>query len=352
MKEELSVARIVDRYCLNKAGGSRETWHIVLEAEKEFPPFSPGDSVGIYPKNAEEEVKFLLQYFSLQGDELLTDKKGNQHPAYLWFRDHVEIGKVSSSLVQAVAGEFVDEHYSLCRLLQQNILKKVPLELVTKGLSSLRPRLYSIASGPSQGKRRIELIVARALSVGDGFVHKGVCSHYLIEGAPLFEPGISLFHQPTRHFIFPKESPLIMVGAGTGIAPFRAYMQEVESQTMTPEKCWLFFGERKSTADFFYEEFWKRQMGAGRLRLHVAFSYDQEHKIYVQHRMWQEREELWNWLEQGAHLYICGHAQKMAKDVEECLLEIACEEGSMKKEQAEEWIISLKQKKRYLKDVY
>ena len=252
---------------MNKRGAGRETWHIVLEAEKELPLFQPGDSIGIYPL-------------------------------------------------------------------------------------SQKPRLYSIASGPSAGRKRIDLTVARVVYERDGVLHRGECSNYLIEGAPLHEPVLSCFHQPSRHFIFPKEAPVIMVGAGTGIAPFRAFMQEVECRAVTPEKCWLFFGERKSGEDFFYEEFWKRQIGQGRLRLHVAFSCDQEHKVYVQHRMWEEREEVWRWFQQGAHLFVCGHAQKMAKDVESCLLDIAKDEGGMNQSRAEEWLLCMKQNKRYLKDVY
>ena len=143
-----------------------------------------------------------------------------------------------------------------------------------------------------------------------------------------------------------------MVGAGTGMAPFRAYMQEERIGKATRRVCWLFFGERKSSEDFFYEEFWNTLQKEGRLKMDLAFSCDQEHKIYVQHRMWEERKEVWRWLEEGARLYSCGHAKKMAHDVEVCLFDIAREQGGLKEKQAEEWLLSMKQARRYLKDVY
>jgi sulfite reductase (NADPH) flavoprotein alpha-component len=143
-----------------------------------------------------------------------------------------------------------------------------------------------------------------------------------------------------------------MVGSGTGIAPFRAFMQEVELGALRPPECWLFFGERKRTTDFFYEEFWTTQVSAGRLRLDLAFSQDQEHKIYVQHRMWERKKELWHWLEKGAMVFVCGNAKTMAKDVDACLANIATAEGNLSSEEAFRFLRDLRHKKRYLRDVY
>ena len=143
-----------------------------------------------------------------------------------------------------------------------------------------------------------------------------------------------------------------MVGAGTGIAPFRSFMQECEARGEMPSRCWLFFREQRRDSDFFYEEFWKSHVEARSLYLSLAFSRDQEEKIYVQHRMWEERKKLWSWLQDGAAILVCGNAKKMAKDVDVTLVEIACMEGRMTKKQALQWIRDLHHQKRYLRDVY
>ena len=369
--ENTYVTRLVDRFLLNKSGASREAWHIVLEVPQGFPAFRPGDSIGIYPKNAASEVLPLLDYFNLQGDSSFVDKKGRVYPVSLWLSECAEIGRVTTSLLKAIVreafssvdrerlssfsegeSEEIFAHYTLCRFLREYVPGGVSFSVVARHIPSLMPRLYSIASGPSQSQRGLELIVARVCYEHKGTVRRGVCSRYLIEGASPHSE-IRMFHNPTKHFLFPEQdTPLVMVGAGTGIAPFRAYMQEVESRKFHPRECWLFFGERKSSADFFYEEFWKKQQRERRLKMALAFSCDQEHKIYVQHRMWEERKELWRWLDGGACLYVCGHAKKMAHDVEVCLFDIAREQGGLKDKLAEEWLVSMKQTGRYLKDVY
>jgi sulfite reductase (NADPH) flavoprotein alpha-component len=372
IREESSHARIVDRFCLNKEGGPRETWHVVVEAENTFPPFFPGDSIGVFPKNQAKVVEELIQYFGVSRDTIVIDRKGRNYPLSDWLREHVEIHKITHTVFDAVVKHAVSwqdknrlealniqqkekiiAEYELFHFLQEYAGGGVAFHDIVTHLPPLRPRLYSIASGPSLGNKRLELLVARVAYECNGKVRRGVCSHYLIEEALLHADKVLFFHQPSRNFVFPKENtPLIMVGAGTGIAPFRAFMHEVEQKVFRPSACWLFFGEQKSSRDFFYEDFWKRHVEETGLRLHLAFSQDQEHKIYVQHRMWEERRHLWQWLQEGAHVLVCGHAQKMAKDVEQCLLDIAQAEGAMKDEQSKEWLKALRAEKRYMKDVY
>lgn len=374
IREESFRARIVDRFCLNERGTGRETWHIILETEKNLPPFLPGDSIGVFPKNQKMSVEGLLKYFGEPFDSVVVDRKGRSIPSYQWLREHVKIHKVTDGLLEAVARnartsrdrdhlaklveqekEKIIAEYELLQFLQEHVGGGVSLHDIAQYMPPLRPRLYSIASGPSLSQNRLELIVARVVYEMGQKVRRGVCSHFLIEESCLNSFEISFFHQPSRHFIFPKEeaSSLIMIGAGTGIAPFRSFMQEISLQKVPPPfPCWLFFGERKSEADFYYEDFWKSHVEKGNLRLNLAFSQDQEHKIYVQHRMWEERSSVWRWLQEGAHLFVCGHAQKMAKDVEKCLIDIAREEGSLTEEHARGWLQSLREARRYMKDVY
>ena len=143
-----------------------------------------------------------------------------------------------------------------------------------------------------------------------------------------------------------------MIGSGTGIAPFRSFMQEVELGAATPSASWLFFGGRKRSSDFLYEEFWTTHVESGRLRLDMAFSQDQEHKIYVQHRMWEQKSDIWQWINNGAVLLVCGDAKTMAKDVDGCLGRIIASEGSLSEEAALSRLRALHREKRYLRDVY
>ena len=178
----------------------------------------------------------------------------------------------------------------------------------------------------------------------------GVCSHYLCYRAPLNEPVIPVFVQPSRHFTLPEascERPIIMIGPGTGVAPFRAFMQQ-----RTCTRNWLFFGERNQTCDFYYRTFWEEHISKGHLRLDSAFSRDQAEKIYVQHRLLERKKEVWQWIQEGAYLFVCGDASKMAKDVDQALQHIAQEEGKLDPLAARAYFKEMRKEKRYLRDVY
>jgi len=363
------TAQLVERYCLNPSSQNRQTWHLVFETQEECPSFQPGDSVGVYPQNNPFDVEELLGYFHLSPESPIVDPKTKRIvPACSWFSTFVEINRVSSHLVRLLAQysllssdreslqKLIEERaslgaYSVIQFLRTFVQGGVAFPEVVAGFLPLLPRLYSISSAPSLSSNRFELTVARVRSLYPSHVKEGVCSTYLIDRLPLHEHGAKIFFQRSTHFFFPS-TDLIMVGAGTGIAPFRSFMQECGLQGEMPSQCWLFFGEQRRNSDFFYEEFWKKHVEMKSLHLSLAFSRDQEEKIYVQHRMWEERKKLWSWLQDGASILVCGNAKKMAKDVDVILAEIAVEEGEMTKERALQWIRDLHHQKRYLRDVY
>jgi sulfite reductase (NADPH) flavoprotein alpha-component len=219
-------------------------------------------------------------------------------------------------------------------------------------LPALRPRLYSIASSPHASPGQMHLCVAVVRDVRRGRVRNGVGSGFLADRAASSGP-IEAYIQ-SSHFRLPATSavPVIMVGPGTGIAPFRAFLAE-RAAAGTRGRTWLFFGERNRATDFLYEaELTAWQKDATLSRLDTAFSRDQGRKIYVQDRMLENAEDLWRWLQDGAHFYVCGDATRMAKDVDAALRRVAMTEGRLTENQARDWIVALARQGRYLRDVY
>ena len=188
--------------------------------------------------------------------------------------------------------------------------------------------------------------------VSRGIQRNGVGTHFLCRLLELNKKNVPLYIQHSSGFTLPSsDTPIIMIGPGTGVAPFRAFMQE-RLATNAKGKSWLFFGERNEKTDFFYKDFWNELEIAGNFRLDVAFSRDQQHKVYVQHKMQENAKDIFLWLQEGAYIYVCGDAHKMAKDVDHCLLSIIKEEGRFSDEEAKGYMKELKKNKRYLRDVY
>ncbi|MGH8487230.1 MAG: diflavin oxidoreductase, partial [Pseudomonas sp.] len=215
-------------------------------------------------------------------------------------------------------------------------------------LKPMQPRLYSISSSPKQHPNQLHLTLS-TVRFGQ---RKGVCSTYLADRAA--HSGVAIFTQPSAHFRLPKDSnaPVIMVGPGTGIAPFRAFLQDRQAEGAKGRN-WVLFGEQHAASDFYYRDEllgWQRE---GHLtRLDTAFSRDQSQKIYVQQRMLEQGAELWRWLEEGGHFYVCGDAERMARDVDAALKQVVCTHGSLSAEQAEAYVGELSRSKRYVRDVY
>ncbi|RYD67818.1 MAG: sulfite reductase subunit alpha, partial [Verrucomicrobiaceae bacterium] len=226
-----------------------------------------------------------------------------------------------------------------------------PTELVAL-LKKLQPRLYSISSSPKAHPGEVHLTVGAVRYNSHGRPRKGVCSTFLADRCG--DSSVPVFVQVSHGFRVPAETdrPVIMVGPGTGIAPFRAFLEE-RRVTGAKGKNWLFFGDQRRASDFLYREELEAMAADGHLgRLDLAFSRDQKEKIYVQHRMLEAGAELWAWLEEGAHFYVCGDASRMAKDVDVALHQVIETAGGKSKEAAAEYVQKLKTEKRYQRDVY
>jgi len=230
---------------------------------------------------------------------------------------------------------------------------KISEQTLVEALRPLTPRLYSIASSQSEVEEEVHLTVAHVDYEAFGHRHQGGASGFLCEY--LEENGeVDVFIEPNNNFRLPEDpnTPVIMVGPGTGIAPFRSFMQERDAQG-AEGKNWLFFGNPNFTQDFLYQVEWQGYVKDGLLdKITLAFSRDQEEKIYVQHRLLEQGKAVYEWLEQGAHFYVCGDATHMAKDVENALISIVQEHGNKSEADAKAYIVELRKAKRYQKDVY
>ncbi|MEY3584318.1 MAG: hypothetical protein RJA48_1401, partial [Verrucomicrobiota bacterium] len=220
-------------------------------------------------------------------------------------------------------------------------------------LRKLMPRLYSISSAPSKYPDEIHLTVAVVRYETNGRAREGVCSTYLSERTQLNEPEVPVFVADS-HFGLPADDsiPVIMVGPGTGVAPFRSFVMDRATRG-AKGKNWLFFGDQRKDSDFLYADEWAAYLQSGVLtRLDLAFSRDQAAKIYVQDRMRENAAELWQWLQAGAYFYVCGDAKRMAKDVDAALHAIVAEQGGLTPEAAVDWVKQFKKDGRYQRDVY
>lgn len=363
----VSVARV-----LTQSGSGKETVHFELSLSGSGLHYEAGDSLGIFPANDSAEVEELLKVAGLSGDETVETADGSVKKLREVLQRDVTLREPSRQLLAAVLEKCPDEE-ELAELVDPeakavmdewlegreviDILLEYPgakfsaPELV-KVLRKLQPRLYSIASSPKAHPEAVHLTVAVVRYEAHGRKRQGVCSTFLADRAK--DAPVPVFVHSAKHFRPPEDlsAPLIMVGPGTGVAPFRAFLQDRE-KAGAKGKTWLFFGERNRATDFFYEDEFQSWQAAGVLeRLDTAFSRDQAEKVYVQHRMLENAAELWKWLEGGAYFYVCGDAQRMAKDVDEALHRIVETAGGKSAEDASAYVAELKKAKRYRKDVY
>jgi sulfite reductase (NADPH) flavoprotein alpha-component len=311
-----------------------------------------GDSVGILPENNPVVVQEIMELLRASSQDAILDPKTQTHTSFQEFLlKKANLTKCTSSLLKRLEVEVSTPH-ELLDLLRHSTSKLSPQELCNL-LLPLMPRFYSIASSPHMFPDEIHLTVASLTYSIQNEIRHGVGSHFLCHRAELLHTPIGLYVQPSNHFTLPSDpmTPIILVGPGTGVAPFRAFLQERDALRHGGQN-WLFFGERNKATDFYYKDFFLELEKQKRLRLDTAFSRDGSEKVYVQHRMWQQRTDLWLWLQKGAQLYVCGDAEKMAKDVEATLLKIGCSEGGLTEEKSREWLKALRKERRYLQDVY
>ncbi len=324
-------AKLVANINLNARGSAKDTHHIALSLAGSGLTYEVGDALGVYVQNCPEVVDAIITSHSFDPNTDVTLPDGGTAP----LRDALL------------------KHYEV-----RNLLGKTPEAGFThtsflENLRKLQPRLYSIASSLKAHPEEVHLCIAAVRYSTDGVPHKGVASTFLSDRLALGDTTGIYFHA-ANHFRLPADltKPVIMVGPGTGIAPFRAFLEEREA-TASPGKNWLFFGDQKRACDFLYHDQIIEWVQKGHLtRLDTAFSRDQEEKIYVQTRMMQAASELWQWLEEGAHFYVCGDAKRMAKDVDEALHSIIQTAGGKTADEAAAYVAQMKKEKRYARDVY
>ena len=356
---------------LNSPDSEKDTRHFEISLEGSGLTYEVGDSMAIYPTNDPDLVAEILEALAASGDEEIKGNRGGPTTLREGLLRDYSITQVTPKFLKTIA-----ERASAAPLLNELLEpeRKHDLETYLWGLEvidflvehpsinlepqefvallpKLQPRLYSIASSLKASPSAVHFIVDIVKYRSHGRTRKGVCSTFLADRcsdspAPIF-PTVSKFRLPED-----GDAPIIMVGPGTGVAPFRAFLQERQA-IGARGKTWLFFGSQREKSDFFYKADFEKFMADGFLmRLDTAFSRDQAHKIYVQDRMMESSGEIWKWLEEGAHFYVCGDARRMAKDVDAALRQIVQQQSGKNAEEANKYVENLKSEKRYKRDVY
>lgn len=364
-------AEVLDSILLSGRGSPGETHHIELSLEGSGIDYEPGDVLVVVAENRDETVTELLEALSLSGDETVTVRSGETTLARALARE-LEITTLTPGLVAAwgeLAGdpalvEFATgeerseliawmEGRQLIDLVTEHPVPGLEAETLVGMLRSLQPREYSIASSHAANPGEVHLTVAAVRYQSHGRDRHGVASTWLADRA---RPGetVPVHVRTNRNFRLPEDprTPILMIGPGTGVAPFRAFLQEREEREIEGGS-WLFFGSPHQRTDFLYQTEFQRWLKDGVLeRMDVAFSRDGPEKVYVQHRLREHGAEVWRWLEAGAHVYVCGDAESMAPDVHRTLEAIVREYGGRDAQGAHEYLRELQREKRYQRDVY
>ena len=358
---------------LNKAGSEKETRHIEIDLSETGLDYVVGDSLGVLATNAPDLVDAVIAALGADPETEVGDGNGHARQLRPALKEDYALGLAPDALFELLAGLAADaeEKKTLSAMAEGEdpdgdletldvlaVLEKYPhlkpdVKAFLAAMDPMQPRLYSISSSIKANPGRVSLTVDTVrYRIGDR-QRLGVASTFL---ADRLEPGSTLpvYVQKAHDFALPMSGdvPIIMIGPGTGVAPFRAFLQERSAAAATG-RAWLFFGHQRRDRDFFYEDEFAAFQESGTLtRLSTAFSRDQDRKIYVQDRMREEGEELWRWLEDSAHIYVCGDAQRMASDVEQALIDIVAEHGARDSDTAKIYVSELAKAGRYQKDVY
>ncbi|HYG48350.1 MAG TPA: assimilatory sulfite reductase (NADPH) flavoprotein subunit [Allosphingosinicella sp.] len=363
-------ARIIENIPIVGRDSSKETRHIELDIAESGLVYEPGDALGVVARNDPRLVADLIEAAGLAADAPLA-VKGDSTTLAEALESHFEIaltpprfldhwaGLTGAAPLLRLSGEegkaerlpWLRAHH-IIDIVRRFPLKGLDAETFVAGLRPLQPRLYSIASSLSAMPDEAHITLAPVRYELHGEARHGVASAHLADRGAVGGT-LPVYVQPNEQFRLPEDDkPIIMIGAGTGIAPYRAFLQEREARGASG-RSWLFFGERNFRSDFLYQTEWQAWLKDGVLgRMDVAFSRDRGGRTYVQHRMLERSAELYAWLEEGAHLYLCGDAARMAPDVHETLTAIVAEEGGLERERAEDYVRDLQRGRRYQRDVY
>ena len=363
-------ARLLRSVNLNRAGSDKATHHVEIDLGPDGPSYEVGDSLGIYPTNCGDLVGEIIQTLGTSGDEPVETQGGASSKLAEALEHHACLSEVNEDLLTLLAESatdpaeadrirsLIDDDGPIAGLHVFDLLRQFPSARPTPAqivhaLADLKPRLYSISSSPRRHSGQVHLTVRKVVYDFNGRVRKGAASSML---ADRVEPGSTLrvFIQKSHGFTIPADpnAPAIMIGPGTGIAPFRAFLHE-RDVIGAKGKNWLFFGDQRSEFDFLYEEELTDLKNRGVLtRLDTAFSRDQDRKVYVQDRIVENGKDVYAWLQEGAHVFVCGDAKRMAADVDKALREVIRSQGAMSEEAASNYVAQLSTSGRYRRDVY
>jgi len=361
-------APVFEKITLHGKPSERQTLHLELATEDQGLTYEPGDSAGVIPLNPPELINEVLKVTGLNGEEVL-EVNGVQTTLYDSLRRNFELSKITTDVVNrylafapnAKLKKLVDNSAKFKEYLYgrdivdlfQDFPAKVTTAELSKLLRPIQPRSYSISSSPLACPGELHLTVSVVNYEQSGRAKRGACSSYLSEVA-VEDEHIPIFIESNPNFRLPKneETPIVMIGAGTGIAPYRAFVQHRELSEKRG-KSWLFFGNRNFETEFLYQAEWQNFLKSGALtKMSVAFSRDGSKKEYVQDRLIENSRELFRWLQEGAHFYICGDMNKMAGDVQKALVKIIEKEGDLNNESAQEYVTNMQKEKRLQLDVY
>lgn len=365
------TAEVLTNIVLNGRGSDKEVRHVELGTEDSGLSWEPGDSLGLLPENPPAVVGELIGALGFSADEQVTGVGGEvalsealsrqyeittlTRPFVEKYAQLAESKKLDALLSDDQRSEFAEylDGRHVIDLVEDFPVKGLPGNDFVRLLRKLPPRLYSIASSYAANPDEVHLTVATVRYETHGRNREGVASAQLADR--IGEDGqMPIYVDRNKNFKLPEsdDTPIIMIGPGTGVAPFRAFMEEREEHDAS-DKNWLFFGAQHFLTDFLYQADWLKWRDKGLMsRIDVAFSRDQGNKIYVQDKLRQNGKELYAWLQEGANLYVCGDADAMAHDVHEALVEIAAEHGGMKDDAAADYVKQLQKDKRYQRDVY
>jgi sulfite reductase (NADPH) flavoprotein alpha-component len=361
------MATFISRRLLNKSGSEKETWHLDFDLSECGLDYVVGDSFGVFPKN---DIGLVDQIIAMLGASHMTEVRGK--PLREVLRDDVSLSPAPDALFELLSfitggslrekaralasGDDPDgdaANLDVLAALQKFASVRPHPEAFVEALEPLQPRLYSISSSHTATPGRLSLTVDTVRYIIGKRKRLGVASTFFAERVATGE-ALPVYVQRAHAFGLPKDpaTPVIMIGPGTGVAPFRAFLLDRQA-TKAPGRSWLFFGHQRSDYDFLYGDEFNAMKASGVLtRLSLAWSRDGKQKFYVQDRMREVGRELWTWLADGAHIYVCGDAKRMAKDVERALVDIVAQHGARSTDEAIAFVGGLKKAGRYQQDVY
>jgi sulfite reductase (NADPH) flavoprotein alpha-component len=372
------LAELVKHERLTQSGSLKDTRHFVLNIAGSGLTYTPGDSLGAFARNPAALTEEVISLLGFDGDSVVKDGNGESTTVRAALLKNYTLNRANRKIMGGLAEripqgeqrnrlmELVDNADSLNEYINSrdyvDVLKDFDEaqfespEAFLSHLSPVVPRLYSIASSLQAHPDEVHLCISVVRYETHGRAKKGLASGFFADDAEMFVKNIPVYVQESRTFRLPKDNAtdIIMCGPGTGLAPFRAFLEQRVLDGATGRN-WLFFGEQHRATDFLYgEELLRYQMQGTLYRLDLAFSRDQAEKIYVQHRMLENAKELWSWLQNGAYFYVCGDAKRMAKDVHQTLINIAQKEGGMSPDAAADYVNTtlMRTEHRYLRDVY